>query len=419
MTSKQISIIGGSVWGNRGAAAMLETTIGKLREAKLDARYVVFTPYPLKDRSLVNNSELEFYDSRPVALLKYFLKAIWGWLKVRFGGKVNFSGGVRALTSSDILLDIGGITFADGRLLFLPYNVLTIWPSILFGVPVVKLSQAAGSFKNPIIHVLSKLFLSSCDHFFARGEKTLDFLSELGLDARKLDLAADIAFCYEPQYCLSTENSSAVSQLCEHMDKLVEGGKKIIAISPSILVMEKMQSKELNYIQLLVDLIKRVDDPDVTFVVFPNASREGSKKARNNDIHTIELMRDETEIKLPSPLYKRVKWVTFDVNTRGIEEIIKRADVLLASRFHAMVFGLRLGIPTVVIGWGHKYLEVMKKFNQETYVFDFEVANANLAKTMCEILEKRDVIVSKIELACKAEKRSSQKQFDYLVRSLC
>ena len=35
---------------------------------------------------------------------------------------MNFSGGVRALTNSDILLDIGGITFSDGRLMFLPYK---------------------------------------------------------------------------------------------------------------------------------------------------------------------------------------------------------------------------------------------------------------------------------------------------------
>ena len=106
--------------------------------------------------------------------------------------------------------------------------------------------------------MFSKLFLSRCDYFFARGEKTLAFLTDLELDTKKLDFAADIAFCYQQGYCLSTENSSALDQLYEYIDKLVQDGKKIVAISPSILVREKMNSGELNYIQLLIDLIKQV-----------------------------------------------------------------------------------------------------------------------------------------------------------------
>jgi len=418
MEPKKIAIIGGSIWGNRGASAMLETTIGKLREAKIEAEYAVFTPYPLKDSKLVDDPQMEFLDSRPLALIQYFLKAVWGWLLARFGQNTNFSGGVKLLTSADVLLDIGGITFSDGRLMFLPYNILTIWPSIMFRVPVVKLSQAAGSFKNPIIRLFSKLFLSRCNHFFARGEKTLAFLKELGIDTKKINLAADIAFCYEPRYCLSTENSTAINQLCDSLDKLIISGKKVVVISPSILVLEKMKTRQPNYVQLLVDFIKQIDSNDIVFIVFPNASREGSKKKRNNDIRAIELLRDAAEIQLPSPLYKRIKWVAFDVNTRGIEEIIKRADILLASRFHAMVFGLRLGIPTMVLGWGHKYLEVMKKFGQEGYVTDFESPNANLAKNLLEVLEKKKLIEAEIGQALVAEKASSNQQFDYLIRSI-
>ena len=179
-----------------------------------------------------------------------------------------------------------------------------------------------------------------------------------------------------------------------------------------------MKSRQPNYVQLLVDFIKQIDSNDITFIVFPNASREGSKKNRNNDIRAIELLRDAAEIQLPSPLYKRIKWVSFDVNTRGIEEIIKRADILLASRFHAMVFGLRLGIPTMVLGWGHKYLEVMKKFGQGGYVTDIESPNVNLAKNLHDVLEKKKLIEAEIGQALVAEKTSSNQQFDYLIRSI-
>ena len=85
MPTKQISIIGGSIWGNRGASAMLETTIGKLREAKLDASYNIFTPYPLKDLSLAADPQLNFFDSRPFAIVQYFLKTLFGWFITRMG----------------------------------------------------------------------------------------------------------------------------------------------------------------------------------------------------------------------------------------------------------------------------------------------------------------------------------------------
>lgn len=414
MAPKKIAIIGGSIWGNRGAAAMLETTIGKLREYFQDAEFAVFTPYPLKDRALVSDPRLEFFDSRPTALIRYFFVAVYGWFLGRLSRKVNFSGGVRALTCSDILLDIGGITFSDGRLIFLPYNILTICPSLMFAVPVVKLSQAAGPFTNPLIRVLSRFFLSKCEYFFARGEKTLLFLTGLGLDPDRLALAADIAFSYKPEYSLASENGTAISELGAKIDSAIASGNKIVAIAPSVVVDDKMRAVHLDYVQLLVNQIKRMEDQNITFVVFPNASREGSRKTRNNDLRVIEFFRDTCEMQMPHLLYKRMEWVAFDVDTRGIEEIIKRADVLIASRFHAMVFGLRLGIPTVVIGWGHKYKEVMNKLGQDRYVLDYNSFGDNLTDILREVLKNKDEIASKINLSLDREKASSCKQFDYL-----
>jgi len=38
-----IGIIGGTIWGNRGAESMLVTTIGMLRQSQPDAQFVVFS----------------------------------------------------------------------------------------------------------------------------------------------------------------------------------------------------------------------------------------------------------------------------------------------------------------------------------------------------------------------------------------
>jgi polysaccharide pyruvyl transferase WcaK-like protein len=63
--------------------------------------------------------------------------------------------------------------------------------------------------------------------------------------------------------------------------------------------------------------------------------------------------------------------VAEDVNTASIKELIGMLDVALVSRFHAMVGALSLGVPVTVLGWSHKYEEVMARFGLEALVLDY------------------------------------------------
>ena len=417
-TGKKIAIIGGSLWGNRGAAAMLETTIHKIRESLPDAEIIVFTPYPEKDLALSMDPGLEFYSSQPLALIKYFLATIWSWLAGLVGQDFQLKGGAGALTGSDLLLDIGGITFADGRLKFLPYNMLTIWPSLIYQVPVVKLSQAAGSFRNPLLRVVARYFLSRCDHIFARGEKTLEYLSDLGIDDQGVTLAPDIAFCFQPAYCLTQENELAVDQLCAKLDQEIDRGQKIICISPSVLVSEKMRANQDSYNDLVLEIIKKSDYKNETYLFVPNATREGSTKTRNNDLHVIKGLRDQAELELPARVYKKMVWVDYDLSSSGVERLIQRANIVIASRFHTMVAALRSLKPTLIIGWGHKYKEVMKRFNQDEFVFDYKLDSSEIKEKITALLEREGSVASNIAIAYEIEKRASLVQFDHIVGKL-
>ena len=411
---RKITIIGGSIWGNRGAAAMLETTVARIRALLPHVHIAIYTPYQFKDQELTQDEQLEFFDSRPKALLLDFLHAFWFWLAKKMGGKPKLSKAIKVVSESLALLDVGGITFSDGRLIFLPYNVLTIWPAMLLKVPVIKMSQAAGSFENPIIRWFAKLFLPRCTQIFARGEKTFQYLTELGLSKNQVTLAADIAFLYQPEYCLTTENILATQQVCKKLEDLKLKGKMIVAISPSMLVLEKSGSNKNNYNQVLLKMIKETSVKNVHFFIFPNASRERSRKARNNDILAIESLRAEAELNLPRLLQESITWITFDVDTRGINDLVQLADVLVASRFHAMIFGLRLCVPTLVIGWGHKYMEAMQAFHLQQYVFDYSETKNNLGQVLGEMLVNNQEIRTEMRIAIENVKRSSEAQFQYM-----
>jgi len=416
---KKVAIIGGSFWGNRGAAAMLETTIGKICEKNPETLFSIFTPYPKIDPELVNRKDFQFYDSKPLGLIKLNFLAILYWLMTKFGLQIQPWSCLKSIKDATVLLDIGGITFADGRLVFLPYNILTILPALIFSVPVIKLSQAAGSFKNPIIRVLARYFLPKCDFTFARGEQTLSFLKQLGLNEDKVTLAMDATFVYEPSFCLTNENDTATQQIVEQLVDFRNQKQTIIGISPSVLVMDKMTSNQTDYIDYLIDIVRKLSfEKNVYFVIFPNASRERSKKKRNNDILVIEEMQFRSKQELPFSLYKNILWLTFDIDTKGINSIVNELDLLITSRFHAMVFGLRLAIPTLVIGWSHKYLEVMKFFDQEKYVFDYGDANQSIDMLIREIINENQTIRSQIRNRLTEATALSQIQFNYLERYL-
>lgn len=416
---KRVAIIGGSFWGNRGAAAMLETTIAKVKEINPTVQFTIFSPYPTIDQSLIHNQDFEFLDSKPIALIKLNIKTLWLWFLRKLGLNSKPSEDLKLISEAELLLDIGGITFSDGRLLFLPYNILTILPAILFGIPVVKLSQAAGSFKNPIIRTFAKYFLPKCDFTFARGEQTFSFLKQIGLSENRVALAMDATFAYDKNFCLTDENSTAIEQVSTQLLDLKINNYSVIGISPSILVMEKMTAKDTDYLDYLIEMIKKASfEKNAHFVVFPNASREKSKKKRNNDILVIEEMQIRAKQELPFSLYNTIIWLPFDIDTKGLDTIVNLLDLLITSRFHAMVFGLRLAVPTMVIGWSHKYFEVMKFFKQEKYVFDYNDANQSFDQLILEMMAKKATIRDQISDQLPEAKALSQTQFTYLKRFL-
>ena len=116
MAGNKFALMGGSVWGNRGAEAMLMTVIAEIRKVDPEAVFNVYTIYPQKDRSLVQDPKIRFLSGEPlsVALVHFpfaLLAALFRFLKI----DLPLPKAVRLLRESDFLLDIGGITFSDGR----------------------------------------------------------------------------------------------------------------------------------------------------------------------------------------------------------------------------------------------------------------------------------------------------------------
>jgi len=416
-TQPVIGIIGGTIWGNRGAESMLVTTIGKMREIYPNAQFRLFSYSPKKDRLLVNQPDVTVLSCKPASLVTRFLPfSILCWLFGKVGLRLPnrlLPRVVRELRKCRVLLDISGISFVDGRELFLPFNILVIFPAMLLGVPVIKMAQALGPFRNPINRMASRLWLPHCQQIFARGDATLKHLLDLRLT--NVTRAADVAFLYQPEYSLSNENEARVSELEDRLTSLKSESRRIVAIAPSSLVFEKSGQV---YIQQLLALVQKLDEDDLHFLFFANSTREGSDSPRNNDIYVLNILKQQAEGSLPPQVLSRMDWVTWDVNTRSLRRLISLADLLVTSRFHAMVSGLALKVPTLVIGWSHKYMETLADFGMESCAADFEDQNKNLFQMAHDLLGNSSEVHAQLADALPHVQALSAVQFEYVEKIL-
>ena len=99
----------------------------------------------------------------------------------------------------------------------------------------------------------------------------------------------------------------------------------------------------------------------------------------------------------------------------GIKTLLEYCDLSVVSRFHAMISSLVLEKPVVVMGWGHKYQEVMDQFGLGEFVFDYKNNNPELLlDKVLSALEHQKQIKENIENRLPGVRKNSYKQFAFL-----
>ena len=417
------SVIAGTLYGNRGAELMLSVAVGRLRDSYPDARFNIFSYMATDDRRECTDKTLAIYSASPLALVALLFPGalLFGALRKIFGRRVLqlAPSPVRALGESACLLDIAGVSFIDGREKFLPFNVLTLWPAMLLGVPVIKLSQALGPINSPLNRLAARFALPGCQHIWARGEVTYDNLAKSGIAGLMVECADDLAFLYEDRYCLSRRAPEAVEDLrrwCEAV-RLDTDARGVIGICPSAVLGGRNAPNGAIYESRIVTLVNALLADGFAIFIFPNATRsKAGERERNNDLPLIRRIAAQSTHDTTS---EKFYCVLEDVNASDIAELIISADVLLVSRFHAMVAALVCHRPVIVLGWSHKYVEMMQRFDLEYLVHDHRTADSvQLPRLVGDVHARRDEIKAKIRRDIVDAKASSDRQFTLLPRIL-
>ena len=137
-----VAVVGAALSANKGAAAMVETVVARLPEFAGPCSFTLLTTYPAADaQKLPTSGDIRVVGLEPIrlalvefpvaliAFLARLLRLPLGWVRTR---------GNRAFLDADVVVDVAGISFVDGRgIPITVYNALMTGVPLLLGRPIV------------------------------------------------------------------------------------------------------------------------------------------------------------------------------------------------------------------------------------------------------------------------------------------
>ena len=279
-----IAITAASYSGNKGAYAMLQSSIKQLRDIFGDRLKInLMSVYPEEDKKQAPFDFISVIPARPQQLLfiAFPLAIIYKLLSwIPFAKKLfKLNKIIRAYLSTDLVIDEAGVSFIDSRgLIMNTYAFVCAAVPLLLGVPVVKYSQALGPFNSPVNRLLAKWILPKLHLICARGEITFNHLKSIGI-VKNVKICADGAFTMPDDYSIA----ETVKGICER-DIFYKSKERIVSLSLSSVVQKKCNKLGIDYIGTMSQFIDYLNDNGYKVLIIANAAREGSRRPRNNDL---------------------------------------------------------------------------------------------------------------------------------------
>jgi len=355
MRVRKVVLIGARLSTNLGGPSLLVSTKMVLSNVFPNAEYTLFVP-PTDYESDINLaprydvSVAPFYCNKWVLLLAFLRRCT----RVLFGS-ASAKATIRILEQADIIVDIFGIMFTDklGGKTFRSRMAggRTSLISKVLGKPVIKYTSSLGPFNYKWNRIFAKVYLGHfTDLILARDDASCREVKQLGIKTPVFTVP-DTAFLL-PVY----ESRESQRYAALHRDS------PLIGLSVSFQARNRV-SHSVNYVAIMVDFVHYlIVKYGARVVVLPNEL----SKTTNDDCRIAEEICAKVNNDHCDMLY------TDNLLAQEIKGVIKQCEAIVASRYHTIVAALSLGIPTLAIGWHHKYAGVLRLFNQERRLCNIE-----------------------------------------------
>ena len=206
------------------------------------------------------------------------------------------------------------------------------------GGRIILLPQAFGPFNDKDIRTEFLDYVAMTELVYARDKISYEHLLRLKIDAKKIRLAPDFTTLINGTLPLDYFAS-----------------EKSIAIIPNYRMLDKTKKNTRDkYLEYLSDCIKLIYENKFNPIFINFEGKADSDLIKNLTIN----YSDVNIIENLDPIY--------------LKGIINSCYGTISSRFHAIVCALSQGIPTITLGWSHKYKMLLEEYNSLDCLVDLE-----------------------------------------------
>jgi len=273
--------------------------------------------------------------------------------------------------------------------------------------PYLFLPQAWGPFTHPDITSLTREMCLSSRAFYARDEQSQAYLADLlGKNKNEIDRGNDIAFRFRSAE--AKEGTALLSRL-----GITAGEQPVIGIAPNMRVYDRMPGKgaENQYVQTLIEVVKFCRRLQASAVVLPHEINADSEI--RDDRYLCELIVSALRDK------ENIGAITTRESSSNLKSLIGQLDLLIGSRFHSIVAALSSRVPCVVLGWSHKYDELMGMVGLERYVIRHEeLEQEKILEIIAEAWNHRKDLSKQLSHRLPAIEKSVDELFDQIARKI-
>lgn len=241
------------------------------------------------------------------------------------------------------------------------------------GKKIIMMPQAFGPFEIPVLRKAAREMLQLADLIFCRDEESLKFLNQLEINQSKIFLTPDFT-------------PGLTSPFLSH--KEIDSPLKRAAIVPNLRMVDKGSYDSIeSYIEFLNDIRKVLVKLGYQVELLVHEKR---------DLEFTDKMSAE--------------WSSYySHDPLELKARIASSDLVIGSRYHALISSLSQAVPTIGFGWSHKYKELFRYYDSESFLLPEGAGNLNLARIQ-KIIEEQDSKEWSEKLARYAETHKSEVQ---------
>ena len=244
------------------------------------------------------------------------------------------------------------------------------------------------------------------DEIVCRGEASFKCTSQFLPDCNVHNFP-DVAINLLP-----VQGERANELLC--VNKLTK--ENYVAIGPSFVMKGYLGERYIELISQCIDRLTKI--LHLPIVLIPHSRRHSPAVGVDSESDDLDVCNEIAQRVLEE---RNIQCMVIDkeYSAHELKAIIGNAYVALGSRFHFLVAALSSGVPSIALGWSHKYHELFSEFGMERYVRDYRDFNVVDILAMVEELATNQMrIKEEILAALQDVKERSEKNIDLIVRIL-